>query len=45
MNIGEVTFWIAFPFRVAWGLIRDEIEFWKIVHHHATSKPFKDIEE
>ena len=40
----EMLFWTAFPFRVIWGVIRDEIEFYKIVHHHVTSKPGKDIE-
>ena len=40
----EILFWTAFPFRVIFGIIRDEIEFYKFVRHHLTSKPGKDFE-
>ena len=40
----EILFWIAFPFRVAWGVVVDEIEFIKIVHHHASGKTGKGLE-
>ena len=42
--MGRILFWTTFPIRVIFGVIRDEIEFYKIVHHHVTSKPGKDIE-
>ena len=42
--IEEALIWISLPFRVVYGLIRDEIEFYKIVRHHLTSKPGKDFE-
>lgn len=40
----EVLFWTTFPIRVVWGIIRDEIEFYRFVKHHITSKPGKDFE-
>lgn len=42
--IEEALIWISLPFRVAYGLIRDEIEFYRIVRHHIKNKPFKDVE-
>jgi len=42
--IERAAFWIAFPIIVVYGLIRDEIEFYKLVHHYINSKQLKDAE-
>jgi hypothetical protein len=43
-KLSEALLLAALPFIVIYGLIRDEIEFWKLVHHHVKSKPLKDAE-